>query len=181
MLDLDSVSIAGSTNGAAGSNGGQFGSGTISGCQGSGLGGGGGVGASGTFITSTDTGFVTQGGSSWSAPSSTNVSSRTVTVRAAGGGGGGGNGNGNSGCDNSANGGTGGAGALVTANLGFGPNSITWTLGQGGQPGFNVVDGFNNGTGSEPGEALGGSGASTRSTIRTKGKVKCRVLSSKVS
>ena len=160
MLDLDSVSIAGSTNGAAGSNGGQFGSGTISGGQGSGLGGGGGVGASGTFITSTDTGFVTQGGSSWSAPSSTNVSSRTVTVRAAGGGGGGGNGNGNSGCNNSANGGTGGAGALVTANLGFGPSSITWTLGQGGQPGFNVVDGFNNGTGSEPGEALGGSGAS---------------------
>ena len=70
----------------------------------------------------------------------------------AAGGGGGGN-NGNSGCDNSANGGSGGAGALVTANLGFGPNSITWTLGQGGQPGFNVVDGFNNGTGSEPGEA----------------------------
>ena len=61
------------------SNGGQFGSGTISGGQGSGLGGGG-VGASGTFITSTDTGFVTQGDHRGQAPSSTNVSSRTVTV-----------------------------------------------------------------------------------------------------
>tara|TARA_B100000902_G_scaffold4177_1_gene5347 strand:- start:10300 stop:14886 length:4587 start_codon:yes stop_codon:yes gene_type:complete len=168
LLALDIIDIAGSLNGNAGSNGGNFGAGTISG--GAGAGGAGGVGSSGTFVTSTDTGFVTQGGTSWTAPSSTGVSSRTVTIRVAGGGGGGGNGNANSGCqagstqapfgDGSANGGSGGAGALITANCGFGPNSFTWTLGQGGQPGFNNQDGYVNGNGTESGTSSGGSGAS---------------------
>ena len=85
------------------------------------------------------------------------VVNRTIQVRAAGGGGGGGNGNGNSGCDNSANGGTGGPGALVTATVG--QNSFSWVLGQGGSPGFNNVDGFVNGTGSEAGSSSGGGGA----------------------
>ena len=170
LLALDSVSIAGSNDGAAGSNGGQFGSGTIPGGSGSGQGGNGGVGASGTFITSTDSGFVTQGGTSWTAPSNIGVSSRTVTIRIAGGGGGGGNGNANSGCqagstqapfgDGTATGGSGGAGALVTANCGFGPSTFTWTLGRGGQPGFNNVDGYVNGNGPEAGISQGGTGAS---------------------
>ena len=160
LLALDTVDINGSINGAAGSNGGNNGSGTINGGDGNGQGGAGGVGSSGTFITSTDTGFVTQSGTSWTAPSTTNVSSRTVTIKVAGGGGGGGNGNGNSGCDNSANGGSGGAGALVTANCGQGPSTFTWTLGTGGNAGFNNVDGFVNGTGSEAGPAQGGTGSS---------------------
>ena len=170
LLAMDNVDINGSANGAAGSNGGQFGSGTIAGGSGSGSGGAGGVGASGSFITSTDTGFVTQGGSSWTAPSNSGVSSRTVTIKVAGGGGAGGNGLANSGCqagstqspfgDGSANGGTGGAGALVTANCGFGPTSFTWTRGNGGTAGFNNVDSYVSGTGAEAGTSPGGSGSS---------------------
>ena len=160
LLAMDNIDINGSSNGASGSNGGNFGSGTINGGSGSGDGGVGGFGTSGTFTISTDTGFVTQGGSSWNAPSNAGVTARTVTIRAAGGGGGGGNGNGNSGCNNSANGGTGGAGALVTANLGFGPTSLTWSTGNGGGQGYNDVDSLVSGTGTEYRFGAGGSGSS---------------------
>ena len=162
MLDMDNVTVAGSQNGSAGSNGGNNGDGTIpGGTTGGSDTGKGGVGASGTFITSSDTGFVTIGGTSWTAPG-TNPTTRTVTIKVAGGGGGGGNGNGNSGCNNSAAGGSGGGGALVTATLnGNGPSSLNWTLGRGGGKGWNEIDGFVNGKGTENQVGAAGAGASS--------------------
>jgi len=162
LLNMDIIDISGSNNGADGADGGNFGAGPIAGGTGSGQGGDGGSGSSGTFTTTTDTGFILQTGGSWTAPANNEVNSRTVTIRASGGGGGGGNGNANSGCEGTtAYGGDGNNAALVTAVCdGIGPASLTWTIGQGGGVGYNIIDGNVNGTGGEQQTSTPGGGAS---------------------
>ena len=157
---LSNVSISTNT-GSGGASGGGTGPGQTAGGGNIGAQGTGGYGQAGTFNTTSDSGYITQGGTSWTAPSTGgNLVSRSVSVKVAGGGGGGGNGNGNSNCGNSAAGGAGGGGALITGTFdGNGPSSLSWQLGTGGSAGFNNVDGNINGTGSEAASGPGGTGA----------------------
>ena len=160
LANMSNVTIT-TNSGEAGETGGGTGPGETAGGGNVGVQGSGGIGFAGTFTTSSDTGFETQSGSSWTAPSGgDSLVSRSVSVKVAGGGGGGGNGNGNSGCNNTANGGTGGGGAEITGTFdGNGPSSLSWTLGTGGSPGFNNVDGNIDGTGKEATSGPGGTGA----------------------
>lgn len=121
--------------------------------------GSGGDGKSTSFTTTESGSWTTYTSSgSWTAPSqAAGEVSRSVQVQIAGGGGGGGNSNYNSGCT-SGIGGSGNAGALVTATLSQQPSSLSFTIGSGGAVGFNNKDG-NTGTGSEAGSSAGGAGA----------------------
>ena len=161
LAALSNVTIT--TNpGTNGSSGGATGPGQAAGGGNIGAQGSGGYGQAGTFTTTTDSGFQTQGGTSWTAPSSGgNLVGRTVSVRVAGGGGGGGNSNGNSGCAGTgAIGGVGGGGALITGTFnGNGPATLTWQTGGGGSAGFNNVDANVSGTGGEAGSGPGGGGS----------------------
>lgn len=149
------------TNGLSGTTGGGAGSDTAT-ANGAGpdnVYGTGGDGKSTSFSTTSNGTWETFTSSgTWTAPSpSTGETSRNVQVRIAGGGGGGGNNNSNSGCT-SGIGGSGNAGALLTATLTQQPSTLSYTIGRGGARGFNDKDG-NTGTGSEAGSSAGGVGA----------------------
>ena len=143
--------------------------------EGNPIGGSGGSGVSETFQTTTTTGWFNQTGTVYTPPAQyPNEASRTTQLRVAGGGGGGGNGNANSGCqaggfvgsagpqDGSARGGTGGSGALITANIPGNYANLQFAFGTGGGAGVNARDGYNNGPGYEYGPvSSGGGGASS--------------------
>lgn len=147
--------LSGQSGGGAGSDNGSTDGGGADNVYGTG-----GDGKSTSFTTSQAgswTYYYSSG--TWDAPSpSTGETSRNVQVQIAGGGGGGGNNNSNSGCT-SGIGGFGNAGALLTATLSQQPSSLSFTIGSGGNAGFNNKDG-NTGTGSEAGSSSGGGGAS---------------------
>jgi hypothetical protein len=158
------VEFAGS-NGANGQSGGGAGSSTSTATGGglAGVSGTGGTGRSASFTTvSNDPTQTYTSSGTWNLPAGgPGAISTTVTVRACGAGGGNGNPNANSGCEGTgAIGGSANDGALITATLTQLPSSLSFTIGQPGQQGFNNRDGNIDGAGNESGPAAGGSGAS---------------------
>lgn len=156
------------TEGQSGQSGGGSGSSnsSTSGGGDSGVIGSGGDGSATAFTTtSTDPTVTYTSSGSWTVPTPVaGEVSRTITIRAAGAGGGGGNGNANSGCSSPAIGGSGGAGALITATVSVVPSFYSFVIGSGGSAGVNARDGFANGAGYEydfPNGSAGGGGAAT--------------------
>ncbi len=139
----------------------------------------GGDGRASSFTTTTDLGSQTfTANTTWNNPGTLpGEVSREIYVSVSGAGGGNGNPNANSGCqagstqppgstnnpsDGSAIGGTATNGALVTATLIAAPSSIGIEIGQPGEAGENIRDGYANGTGYESdsggASSIGGSG-----------------------
>ena len=125
------------------------------------------VGGNGTAqiksVSNTDPETVYNSNGSWTIPApSTGEISRSITIELSGGGGGAGNANSGSNCSSTwsgwpytisgksgANGGYGGRGARLIGSIAQTAGTLTWELGEGGNPGFNDRQG--NTVGGTPG------------------------------
>ena len=125
------------------------------------------VGGNGTAqiksVSNTDPETVYNSNGSWTIPApSTGEISRSITIEMSGGGGGAGNANSGSNCSSTwsgwpytisgksgANGGYGGRGARLIGSIAQTAGTLTWELGEGGNPGFNDRQG--NTVGGTPG------------------------------